>query len=140
MSHAIQPSARSEYVFAGNARFTLVSKATGARYTYRLKLSDNGGIFFASVLTGPDNTTDYRYAGIVPSRERTAFRTTKGSKLGPSAPSVRALEWFLRHLESEQVEVWHEGRCGRCSRVLTTPESVERGIGPECLERMMGAA
>jgi hypothetical protein len=32
------------------------------------------------------------------------------------------------------LEVWHEGRCGRCGRALTVPESVERGIGPECWE------
>ena len=30
------------------------------------------------------------------------------------------------------VEVWHEGICGRCGRKLTVPESVERGLGPEC--------
>jgi hypothetical protein len=28
--------------------------------------------------------------------------------------------------------VWHEGRCGRCGRKLTVPESIESGFGPEC--------
>lgn len=28
------------------------------------------------------------------------------------------------------------GRCGKCGRTLTDPESIERGIGPECWSRM----
>ena len=28
---------------------------------------------------------------------------------------------------------WHEGRCGRCGRKLTVPESIEAGYGPECI-------
>jgi len=27
-------------------------------------------------------------------------------------------------------------RCGRCGRVLTVPESVESGFGPECIGRL----
>ena len=29
------------------------------------------------------------------------------------------------------LEVWHEGRCGKCGRKLIVPESIARGIGPE---------
>lgn len=32
------------------------------------------------------------------------------------------------------LEVWHEGRCCRCCRVLTVPASVEMGYGPDCAE------
>lgn len=35
-----------------------------------------------------------------------------------------------------RIEVWHEGRCGRCARRLTVPESILIGIGPECAEIM----
>ena len=28
------------------------------------------------------------------------------------------------------------GRCGKCGRTLTDPESIDRGIGPECWSRM----
>lgn len=34
----------------------------------------------------------------------------------------------------EQIEVWHEGRCGRCGRRLTVPESIANGLGPECIK------
>lgn len=36
----------------------------------------------------------------------------------------------------EQVEVWHEGRCGRCGRRLTVPESISTGFGPECVKKV----
>jgi hypothetical protein len=36
------------------------------------------------------------------------------------------------------LEVWHEGRCGACGRRLTVPESIERGLGPECYGRRNG--
>jgi len=31
-----------------------------------------------------------------------------------------------------QVQFWHEGRCGRCNRRLTVPESITLGFGPDC--------
>ena len=34
------------------------------------------------------------------------------------------------------VEINHEGRCGRCGRALTVPESVASGIGPESALKM----
>ncbi|MGQ4872128.1 MAG: DUF6011 domain-containing protein, partial [Candidatus Thorarchaeota archaeon] len=30
----------------------------------------------------------------------------------------------------EKVRIWHEGKCGRCGRRLTVPESIESGYGP----------
>jgi hypothetical protein len=61
------------------------------------------------------------------------------SKIGAGAPSVKALEWFISRLGPEApegVEVRHSGKCGRCNRTITTPASVDSGIGPECAETM----
>jgi hypothetical protein len=33
------------------------------------------------------------------------------------------------------MELWHEGRCGKCGRALTVPESIESGLGPVCESR-----
>lgn len=43
--------------------------------------------------------------------------------------------WFICHMEDKQVEFWHEGQCGVCARKLTDPESIKRGIGPECAKK-----
>ena len=54
----------------------------------------------------------------------------------PSGVSVQAFIWFLNRIEADKptdgFEFWHEGKCGRCGRKLTVPESIEAGIGPEC--------
>ena len=128
------------FALAGRAHLTLRSARTGTRFTYRLKRITDSEAAFASVLTGSNNEGDYTYAGIV---DPNGFRTTRKSALTCEAPSVKALEWFARKVLRDGaapadigLEVYHEGRCGRCARLLTTPESVERGIGPECWAKM----
>ena len=120
------------FVFAGNAIFTLTSGATGASLTFRLKAVDaRPGAFFASLLTGPDNLSDYTYIGMV---EAGRLRATRGTRNADAAP-FKALDWFLRHLDDERVEFRRSGRCCRCARVLTTPQSIDDGIGPECAQK-----
>jgi hypothetical protein len=124
------------FLLAGRARVTLVSKKTGVRYTYRIKKAKNKPVdrWYVSLLTGQDNESAFTYMG--------AFEYTLNMSLGRDvrfhnhAESVVAFRYFLHHLHSNSVpaklEVWHEGKCGRCGRALTVPESIERGIGPEC--------
>jgi hypothetical protein len=43
--------------------------------------------------------------------------------------------------ESEKIvaagfNLQHAGKCGRCGRKLTVPQSIETGIGPECASIM----
>jgi hypothetical protein len=137
-----------EFVLAGNALFTIESTGTGVRFTYKVSASkDEGaragrGVYFVSLLTGPENTTDYSYLGIIPKDDPMSFRLTTKSCAGAEAPSVKAFSWFWRQVSSGRlpasVKVWHEGRCGRCGRTLTVPESIECGIGPECASKLGG--
>lgn len=126
----------AEFLFAGKAEFTLQSKATLAHFTFRISASEDGRMFFVSLLTGGGK----QYAGCIPAANRTEFRTTRGSKVGRDHRGVVALEWFLKHQDSDQVELHHCGKCARCGRKLTTPESIARGIGPECLSIMLERA
>lgn len=133
-----QPADVLTFALAGNARLTIVSKGTGQRFSYRLRASEDGKITFVGVLTGSDNEHAYTYIGCI--KERSYARGVK-SKIDEDAPSARAFTFFWRHLIErthvhEGLEVWHEGRCGRCGRTLTVPESIERGIGPDCAEQM----
>lgn len=131
------------FVLAGNARFTLVSKTTGARFTYRLAAprgNKDAGISFLSVLTDSDNVDGYTFIG---TRFATgAYRHGHRSSISPGATSAKTARWFIELLGDASrtalpaaLEVWHEGRCGRCGRVLTVPESIANGIGPECAKR-----
>jgi len=129
------------YAMAGNATLTLSSRKTGAHYTVKVvapkdaKMGDT--VRFVRLLTGPENTIDYTYVGMLRDGD---FRLTAKSKLSADAPAVRAISYFAKHVLHgnlpEQLEVRHEGSCGRCGRVLTVPESVDRGIGPECAKHV----
>jgi hypothetical protein len=169
---------------AGNAhggRFTLVSRASGSRFTYRVKpptagkagapcrkcggsgcwqgrrnypcftckgtgvnegAAGAGERLFVSVLTGSDNVSDYTYLGQILRQPQPRYEHGRKSRIGDGAPSAKAAQWFLSRLfgggDTSDVEVWHDGSCGRCGRDLTDPLSVSRGIGPECWEKMHG--
>jgi len=69
------------------------------------------------------------------------FHGGQKARVGKDAPSVKAFDWFWRHMAqgddvSTLVEVHHEGRCGRCGRALTVPESIKSGFGPECIGKV----
>lgn len=133
-----------EFVLAGNATFTLRSVRTGTRFTYRVRKTRADAPWFVSVLTGNDNEHAYTYLGTIHQRNE-AYRHGVKSPLAYDAPSAKAFAWFWPHLEEcfrrqrgelgPNLEVWHEGRCGRCGRKLTVPESIASGLGPECAKR-----
>jgi hypothetical protein len=137
--HLIADAAAAlEFALGGSARFTLVSKKTGERKTFRISKAKDGDIFFASLLTGPSNTEDYTYLGFIqPAGTQPLIAGKKGN---PAHPAYKALYWALGKLGEgempEQLEFWHEGRCARCARVLTDPASIEAGFGPECINHV----
>lgn len=151
-SRAVLPLALVRaFALAGNATLTVVSKATGTRFTFRFHRPDDAQARAAcvpawvsvltptwvSVLTGPDNTDDFQFLGTIwEAGERLAWAHGRKSRIGPEAPSARVAKWLVGALiqpeRLAQAEVWHEGRCGRCGRTLTVPESIETGFGPEC--------
>lgn len=134
-----------EFMLAGNARLTLVSKRTGTRFTFKVRRPDPEKPYFVSLLTSPDNETGYTFLGTIfhdnaIGFEYSSYRHGQRSSIPVDSESARAFEWFFKNLRverlSDQLEVWHEGRCGRCGRPLTVPESIENGLGPECIKRI----
>ena len=120
------------YMMGGHATFTLTSAKTGIHFTYKIHAAQDGNISFASVLNGPDNWENYRYIGLVDA----TYVLRAGKKGLPDAPSFKALAWTLFRLQRgnipEDLTIQHEGRCCACARRLTHPDSIARGIGPEC--------
>ncbi len=139
-SAMLGPTDTARFVMAGNATFTLVSKKTGARFTYRVREAkeDDDSRMFVSVLTGSNNEGDYEYLGTIFEKKR--FCHGRKSRVGGESPSAKAFAWFFERLvrggDLSECEVWHSGRCGRCGRKLTVPESVASGLGPECGSKM----
>lgn len=131
----LKPEERRSFALAGNARFTLRNSATGNRFTYRVRASADGRIYFVSLLSGADNENAYTYLGTIKAGR---YQHGRRSRIGTDAPSARAFEWAWPRIENlpAVVEVWHEGRCGRCGRALTVPESLALGLGPECAKAL----
>ena len=126
-----------KFLFAGNSIITLKSEKTEKHYTYKVRIAkkdDKTAPFFVSVLTGVDNYSNYSYIGIITS-DKKSFRLTQKSKVNDDAISFKAFVYFFNNLlkgSLTDLSVYHEGFCGRCGRKLTTPRSIEIGLGPIC--------
>ena len=131
------PSQIRQFTLAGLATLTLKSLRTERHYTYKVKQAvdretgEEQALWFVSVLA---NSDEYKYVGCIGTTEQ--FKLTRGSKFGEEAGCVKAWRYFWAGIQAgtvkPELEIRHEGRCGRCGRELTTPESVDTGFGPEC--------
>lgn len=96
-------------------------------------------MWFVGLLTGPDNYADYAYVGLL--TQNGDFRLTAKSRYTGDSTPVKAFQYFWKWVSDGEMpphmEIRHEGSCGRCGRKLTVPESIDRGIGPECFGRMV---
>ena len=137
MTTFTNPADVLRFLRAGRAVITLQSERTGAHYTYKIVHKEADAPFFVNLLTGPDNGDDFTYVGLLGDD---AVRLTKKSKLSCDAPSIKAINYALRNLAAGRMPpecvIRHEGKCGVCARTLTVPESIDRGIGPECWDKM----
>lgn len=139
----MNPEQIREFILAGNALFTLKSLKTTKHFTFKVQrqFTWNSGTeqqipvvpptWRVHVLCGRDNSKDYRHIGTI----RDGHFAYNASN---SMPATKGFAWCWKNLErcGERFEFNHAGRCGRCGRLLTTPESVAAGIGPECQDRM----
>lgn len=143
------------FLFGGEAIFTLVSKKTGERKTFRVeRASDDANTsvaksfprWFVSLLIGPENTSDYRYLGLIFQKTNGGLGwKTKNIGAGRNVEACQSIAWVLRKLEANdqasfdaQAEFWHSGYCSRCGRLLTDPTSIACGLGPICREKFAG--
>ena len=119
-----------EFMLAGKATITIQSTETEVHYTYRITKANYNKVWFVSLLTSSDH---YTYMGII---RKGIFGTTAKSSYSMETTPVKAFLYFFNHLKGRNIapklNVYHEGKCGMCNRPLTTPESIERGIGPIC--------
>lgn len=119
------------FLEGGKASFTIVGQQ--ARYTFRILYNK-----WVYLMTSPG---EYNYLAV---KDQNLVFTTKASRLKDDARPVKALAWLVRRVYAdkpiEPAEFWHEGKCARCGRALTTPESIARGYGPTCWEGVDGTS
>src|SRR5579863_7984771 len=132
-----------QFIYGGKAVFTIVSTETGKRFTYRVNEKTEAGrptVYFVGLLAGPDNESDYTYLGWIKANQFALTKKSRDNGLTDQTPSVRAFAWafgnFAKGVIPEKLEFWHAGRCARCGRPLTVPESISNGFGPECITKV----
>jgi hypothetical protein len=131
----LDKAAQAAFIQAGRAVFTLGSVASGARFTYRVSKSTPTPqypdvCFFVKFLTGGEGRDRWAYIGRI--NHRGEFTPSRHDNAHEHAKAILAFSWAWRHLGHPSMEFWHEGQCGKCGLPLTVPESIERGLGPNC--------
>lgn len=126
-----------KYILGGNSIFTVQNSETKNRFTYNIKQGKkNQKLFWVSVLVGTDNMKDYKFIGCF-SLEKGYLHSTS-SKVTIKAQSVRVIDYYLRKLFNNtlplNIRTFHLSYCGRCGKPLTTPDSIESGFGPTCIQ------
>jgi hypothetical protein len=151
MEAATKFKVTKEFVLAGKAIFT-VHNNKGNHYTYQVKKARKdhpifGPTWYVYLLTGPDNTRNYTYIGVL-DPQNGQWKPTQASKLSNSATSISVLNWAMSLVWNDQpfpdgYGCHGEGRCGRCGRRLTdepgvNPEAERYGFGPVCYQKITG--
>lgn len=138
-----------QWLLAGKAICT-VKSPKGGHYTYKVSKADDADRWFVSLLTGPDNTYNYTYLGMLQldMSMPATIRLTGASKLNADSTPVKVAAWAFWHVLLDKplppgYSVDGEGRCGRCGRPLTHPDGIANdgyrlGFGAKCWGKMMG--
>ena len=135
-----------EYVLGGHGSITVVSKKTGKRYTYTFGQKEDSPVFVRAKYGA--EYEDTVYIGCIRDNGKpldTPFYLCKDDRV-IKHPACKTFAWIWGHILHgartsdpellDHIEIWHEGKCGRCGRSLTVPESIAAGIGPVCAERI----
>jgi hypothetical protein len=132
------PKTALAFILAGKATVTFRSLVSGNRFTYKIVAApkrnpNDAPTWFVKLLNGPDNSRNFVYIGIIRNDQ---FCWTGKSRVSKDASSFMGFQFCHSHLAAGKItgfEVWHEGKCGRCGKKLTVPESIASGFGPDCI-------
>lgn len=129
-----------------NQTITINNRNSGEHRTFRIKLVQGGAIKgkqILELLIGQDNESDYQAFAFISDAGAQVWKRYKepgkGSIWQVYAAMIEQHLGLREHgFTFNQIEFLSSRRCMRCNRTLTTPESIERGIGPECAEKWGG--
>lgn len=131
--HSMSLETFNNFLLAGRAVFTVVSKKSGEHLTYKVRADkkDPEHRHYVQVAKGYN---DFIYIGWI--KDQHTFSLSANSKASWDALSVRTFNWIFANRKEdkllEQATLMHEGKCGRCGRNLTDPISISLGLGSEC--------
>lgn len=136
------PEILKPYLTAGNTTFTLYSAKLDKRYTYHI-LQDKKvkNRYIVKLMYKSDNEDleeSFKFLGLFYEDSM----TLKVNSIGVyKQDAAQMLDYFLSIVDKRRewpttCEFYPSRKCARCGRTLTTPESITRGIGPDCLKAL----
>ena len=133
-------------MLAGNSTLTFKNEESGSRMTFKVVKSKpnpkfSKQVWFVKFMYGPDNNEDFTFIGTIFQNGETTFKHSLKSRFNQESKPVVTFSYLLDHfargIMPGKLGIYHEGRCCRCGRKLTVPESILSGIGPECAGKML---
>lgn len=120
-----------------NGTITVTNTETGNHRTFRILTRNFGSQDepepkrVVSLLTGPDNGSDYMPFGFIDNQGRVVtWKRYRGQDGKSDWQKFASILTFPEAYPG--CEYAFSVRCRRCGRELTTPESIKSGIGPIC--------
>lgn len=131
------PRPSRDFLLAGKAQFVVENTEKGTTLTVQVRKSKSTEKFFVTARWQND---EWKYVGELNPATGELRRTFK-SEFQPTDTVFVGTAWALKkvfHAEpvTAKVRLEHVGRCGRCGKMLRDAESIERGIGPECIKKV----
>lgn len=133
-----------KFMLAGMSEFILISGKTGKRLVYKLdkkesNKSKDGEKQYVYWLNTAEKNGTMIYAGVLFfDSNDSKFKFGKGARgnLTNDDIRVKSILYVLNALQKGKtdinVTVMHTGKCGKCGKKLTDPESIAIGLGPKC--------
>jgi len=128
----------NNYIRGGRGAVTLKSPS-GKHHTYMFSRPRNPNEFPEDILFvyAVHDHQKLFYVGMV---ERNQFRITQYSRFDSNSEIAKGAAFIMRWANNPNMKtsmiLYHEGVCGCCGRKLTSPKSIECGIGPRCRKLM----
>ena len=124
-----------EYIHGGHGVVTLQAPG-GKHFTYCFKKPHREsnfreGTLFAYCIEGKN---EYNYVGMYDVK---SFRKTANSEYDEDSEQFKGAQYIIYMSLKDfntPMKLYHEGVCCLCGKKLTNPESIERGIGPQCVK------
>ena len=115
-----------------NGKLTIRNPATNGHRTFSIKTQPENARFapgerIVALLTGSDNTASYTPFGFIQPDGSVRLFRSKADGLW-----LKYADMVSRPDAYPSAEYLFEGHCRVCNRLLTHPESIKSGIGPNC--------
>ncbi|MBW2672169.1 MAG: hypothetical protein JRD89_01975 [Deltaproteobacteria bacterium] len=121
-----------------NGEITMENPETGKHRTIRIKTQKDDDNFapgerIAYLLNGHNNERDYLPFAFVKTNGRViVWKKFRGDEQPSSYEKLATMIADPVRFEERGIRYLFSTSCRRCNRLLTTPESIQNGIGPTC--------